>query len=151
MCLEVGLARLKNNVNVAIKNIVDFGLAAILFWLIGFGLMFGKSYQGLFGTDGFFFSSSYGPYQVYFVYQTMFVATAVTLVSGAITERVKFEGYLIITLIVAGIIYPITGHWAWNSEVLGDMMQPGWLRQKGFYDYAGSHDATWLAKAKRFL
>ena len=92
MCLEVGLARLKNNVNVAIKNIVDFGLAAILFWLIGFGLMFGKSYQGLFGTDGFFFSSSYGPYQVYFVYQTMFVATAVTLVSGAITERVKFEG-----------------------------------------------------------
>jgi len=138
MCLEVGLARLKNNVNVAIKNIVDFGLAAILFWLIGFGLMFGKSYQGLFGTDGFFFSSSYGPYQVYFVYQTMFVATAVTLVSGAITERVKFEGYLIITLIVAGIIYPITGHWAWNSEVLGDMMQPGWLRQKGFYDYAGS-------------
>ena len=100
--------------------------------------MFGKSYQGLFGTDGFFFSSSYGPYQVYFVYQTMFVATAVTLVSGAITERVKFEGYLIITLIIAGIIYPITGHWAWNSEVLGDMMQPGWLRQKGFYDYAGS-------------
>ena len=138
MCLEVGLARLKNNVNVAIKNIVDFGLAAILFWSIGFGLMFGKSYEGLFGTDGFFFSSAYGPYQVYFVYQTMFVATAVTLVSGAITERVKFEGYLIITLIIAGIIYPITGHWAWNSEVLGDMMQPGWLRQKGFYDYAGS-------------
>ena len=121
MCMETGLSRHKNSINVALKNAADFGLAVVVFWIFGFGLMFGTSYNGFFGTDLFFFKTEKADYMTYFVFQAMFVATAATIVSGAVAERMKFNGYLIITIIATGIIYPIVGHWAWSSSYLNNM------------------------------
>ncbi len=151
MCMETGLSRHKNSINVALKNAADFGLAVVIFWLFGFGLMFGKSFNGYFGTDLFFFKTNQAEYMTYFVFQAMFVATAATIVSGAVAERMKFNGYLIITIIATGIIYPIVGHWAWSSSYLnnidatrqllavtGQVKTTGWLTDIGFVDFAGS-------------
>ena len=138
MCMESGLSRQKNSINVALKNAADFGVSVVIFWLFGFGLMFGKSFNGLFGTDLFFFAINLSEYQTYFVFQAMFVATAATIISGAVAERLKFIGYLIITILATGIIYPIVGHWAWSSSYLGEAMNKGWLASIGFVDFAGS-------------
>ena len=137
MCLESGLSRPKNTINTALKSLVAFGLAVSVFWAVGFGLMFGKSLNGFIGTDKFFFSTDFAAYQIYFVYQCMFCATAATITSGAVAERLKFEGYIIIVLLVAGILYPIVGHWAWVSNYLADTMDLGFLTRVGFYDFAG--------------
>ena len=151
MCMETGLSRHKNSINVALKNAADFGVAVVVFWMFGFGLMFGKSFNGLFGTDLFLFKTERAEYMTYFVFQAMFVATAATIVSGAVAERMKFNGYLIITIIATGIIYPIVGHWAWSSSYLnnidatrqllavtGQVKTTGWLTDIGFVDFAGS-------------
>ena len=138
MCMESGLSRQKNSINVALKNAADFGVSVVIFWLFGFGLMFGKSFNGLFGTDLFFFAANISEYQTYFVFQAMFVATAATIISGAVAERLKFIGYLFITVLATGIIYPIVGHWAWSSSYLGEAMNKGWLASIGFVDFAGS-------------
>ncbi len=138
MCMESGLSRQKNSINVALKNAADFGVSVVIFWLFGFGLMFGKSFNGLFGTDLFFFAANISEYQTYFVFQAMFVATAATIISGAVAERLKFIGYLVITVLATGIIYPIVGHWAWSSSYLGEAMNKGWLASIGFVDFAGS-------------
>ena len=151
MCMETGLSRHKNSINVALKNAADFGVAVVIFWIFGFGLMFGKSFNGYFGTDLFFFKTEQAEYMTYFVFQAMFVATAATIVSGAVAERMKFNGYLIITIIATGIIYPIVGHWAWSSSYLnnfdatrqllavtGQVKTTGWLTDIGFVDFAGS-------------
>ena len=151
MCMETGLSRHKNSINVALKNAADFGVSVVIFWIFGFGLMFGSSYNGLFGTDLFFFKTSNAEYMTYFVFQAMFVATAATIISGAVAERMKFNGYLIITILATGIIYPIVGHWAWSSsylsnidsakELLNEVNQvtsTGWLTNLGFIDFAGS-------------
>ena len=151
MCMETGLSRHKNSINVALKNAADFGVAVVVFWIFGFGLMFGKSYNGLFGTDLFFFKTDIAEYMVYFVFQAMFVATAATIISGAVAERMKFNGYIIITILATGIIYPIVGHWAWSSsylnnmdaerqllEITGQINTSGWLSTLGFIDFAGS-------------
>ena len=138
MCVESGLSRHKNSINVALKNAADFGVSVVVFWLFGFGLMFGKSFNGLFGTDLFFFATDIPEFQTYFVFQAMFVATAATIISGAVAERLKFVGYLIMTVFATGIIYPIVGHWAWSSSYLGEAMNKGWLAALGFVDFAGS-------------
>ena len=138
MCVESGLSRHKNSINVALKNAADFGVSVVVFWLFGFGLMFGKSFNGLFGTDLFFFATNIAEFQTYFVFQAMFVATAATIISGAVAERLKFVGYLIMTVFATGIIYPIVGHWAWSSSYLGEAMNKGWLAALGFVDFAGS-------------
>ena len=151
MCMETGLSRHKNSINVALKNAADFGLSVVVFWIFGFGLMFGKSFEGIFGTDLFFFKTDQAEYMTYFVFQAMFVATAATIVSGAVAERMKFNGYLIITVIATGIIYPLVGHWAWSSSYLnnidatrqllaitGQVKSSGWLTDIGFVDFAGS-------------
>ncbi len=151
MCMETGLSRHKNSINVALKNAADFGVAVVVFWIFGFGLMFGKSYYGFFGTDLFFFKTDIAEYMVYFVFQAMFVATAATIISGAVAERMKFNGYIIITILATGIIYPIVGHWAWSSsylnnmdaerqllEITGQINTSGWLSTLGFIDFAGS-------------
>ena len=138
MCMESGLSRQKNSINVALKNAADFGVSVVIFWLFGFGLMFGKSFNGLFGTDLFFFAINISEYQTYFVFQAMFVATAATIISGAVAERLKFIGYLVITVLATGIIYPIVGHWAWSASYLGEAMNKGWLASIGFVDFAGS-------------
>ena len=107
MCMESGLSRHKNSINVALKNLADFSISIVIFWLFGFGLMFGKSFNGFFGTDLFFFETDISAYQTYFVFQAMFVATASTIISGAVAERLKFVGYLLITIFSTGIIYPM--------------------------------------------
>ncbi len=151
MCMETGLSRYKNSINVALKNAADFGVSVVIFWIFGFGLMFGKSYNGLFGTDLFFFKTDVAEYMTYFVFQAMFVATAATIISGAVAERMKFNGYIIITILATGIIYPIVGHWTWSSsylnnmdverqllDITGQINTTGWLSTLGFVDFAGS-------------
>ena len=151
MCMETGLSRHKNSINVALKNAADFGVSVVIFWIFGFGLMFGTSYNGFFGTDLFFFKTDKAEYMTYFVFQAMFVATAATIISGAVAERMKFNGYLIMTVLATAIIYPIVGHWAWSSSYLskydtvnqllnvtGEVKATGWLSDLGFVDFAGS-------------
>ena len=131
MCLESGLTRAKNSINVAVKNIADFGVSVALFWAFGYGIMFGISQAGWFGTNGFLPSTDNEPFAIaFFIYQAMFCGTASTIISGAVAERLKFSGYLAIVILVSGIIYPLFGHWAWNDN--------GWLAQLGFVDFAGS-------------
>lgn len=138
MCLESGLTRTKNSVNVALKNTVDLGISILLFWAIGYGIAFGNSQFGIWGTNYFFFDpEGIDPHQVvFFIFQMMFCSTAATIVSGATAERMKFRGYAIITLLVSGAIYPIFCHWAWNSYSLRDSL--GWLESLGFVDFAGA-------------
>ena len=139
MCMETGLSRYKNSINVALKNAADFGVSVVIFWIFGFGIMFGTSYNGFFGTDLFFFKTDKAEYMTYFVFQAMFVATAATIISGAVAERMKFNGYLIMTVLATGVIYPIVGHWAWSSSYLtGSVKSSGWLSDIGFVDFAGS-------------
>ena len=139
MCMETGLSRYKNSINVALKNAADFGVSVVIFWIFGFGIMFGTSYYGFFGTDLFFFKTEKAEYMTYFVFQAMFVATAATIISGAVAERMKFNGYLIMTVLATGVIYPIVGHWAWSSSYLtGSVKSTGWLSDIGFVDFAGS-------------
>lgn len=129
--LEAGLVRSKNSINVAIKNLCDFCVAAILFWVSGFALMFGNSPTGWVGISDFFLESVTAPSAlVFFIFQLMFCATSATIVSGAVAERMSFASYLIVTAVVSGLLYPIAGGWAWN--------QNGWLHQLGFRDFAGS-------------
>ncbi|MEM8719642.1 MAG: ammonium transporter [Cyanobacteria bacterium P01_G01_bin.39] len=139
MCLESGLTRAKNSINVAVKNIADFGISVALFWTFGYGIMFGISQFGWFGTSDFFLSAqtssalaneSLSKTIAFFLYQAMFCGTATTIISGAVAERLKFNAYVIIIILVSGIIYPLFGHWAWNDV--------GWLKQLGFVDFAGS-------------
>ncbi|MGB2926870.1 MAG: ammonium transporter [Limnothrix sp.] len=131
MCLESGLTRSKNSINVAVKNLSDFGVSVALFWVLGYGIMFGLSRSGSIGTTDFFFNGSADPSTAtFFLYQAMFCGTATTIISGAIAERLKFSAYIFIVILVSGFIYPIFGHWAWNEG--------GWLNSLGFLDFAGS-------------
>ena len=137
-CLESGLSRSKNSINVAIKNVVDLCVAAGLFWLVGYGLMFGDSWPGLFGTNGFLFADSTEVRwtTTVFIFQLVFCGTAITIASGAVAERMHFRCYLVLAALIAGVIYPIFGHWAWGSVTGGESL--GWLEWLGFIDFAGS-------------
>ncbi len=139
LCLESGVTRSKNSINVAFKNIVDFGLAVLIYWMVSYGLMFGSSAAGWVGTDGFFFriTGEEAPFQYsVFIFQAMFCATGATIISGATAERLPFYVYLLITGIFSILVYPFVGHWVWATDYLGDAS--GWLAQKGFLDFAGS-------------
>jgi Amt family ammonium transporter len=138
MCLETGLSRNKNSINVALKNVSDFGISVVVFWAFGFALMYGTSVSGLFGTKFFFFTTKVAGYQTYFVFQAMFVATAATIISGAVAERLKFFSYIIITLLVSGLFYPIVGHWSWAFNFENPAQKFGWLGQLGYLDFAGA-------------
>src|SRR5688572_18524592 len=137
LCLESGLTRTKNSINVSLKNLSDFAVAALLFWLFGFGMMFGATSGGWIGTSMFAPElSSGGPWQAaFFFFQVMFCATAATIVSGAVAERMRFTSYMIATAVISGLIYPLFGHWVWGGAFTG---QPGWLAARGFVDFAGS-------------
>ncbi len=136
-CLESGMVRAKNSINVALKNLVDFCISVLLFALFGFGLMFGTSYSGFFGMDGFFINESMDPDRMaFFFFQAVFCGTATTIVSGAVAERMRFAGYIATTVLLAGLIYPIIGHWAWGADASGT--SSGWLARLGFIDFAGS-------------
>ncbi|NET37455.1 MAG: ammonium transporter [Cyanothece sp. SIO1E1] len=137
MCLESGLTRSKNSINVAVKNMADFGLSVALFWVFGYAIMFGASQAGWIGRTGFFPSAGSEPQgAVFFLYQAMFCGTATTIISGAVAERLKFTAYLLIAGLASGLIYPLLGHWAWNG-IAGDNAG-GWLENLGFVDFAGS-------------
>ncbi len=100
-CLETGMARSKNSINVAIKNIVDFCIAAAIFWVFGFGLMFGASYSGLIGSSHFLLGRDVGPWLLsFFLFQMVFCGTATTIISGAVAERMRFRSYLVISFLV---------------------------------------------------
>lgn len=151
LCLETGLTRSKNNINVAIKNLTDLGVSLILFWAIGFGLMFGWSFHGWLGYADFVPDvGQYAPwFAAFFVFQAMFCSTAATIISGAVAERMRFRSYIIVTALVSGCIFPIFGHWAWNGAQYGALT--GWLGASGFVDFAGStvvHSlGAWVALA----
>jgi Amt family ammonium transporter len=138
MCLEAGLTRRKNNINVAMKNLTDFGIAALIFWLCGYGVMFGDSQAGFFGGSMFAPDlSTSAPFPtVFLLYQLMFCGTAATILAGAVAERMRFGAYLIMMVLIAGLAYPVFGHWAWNLDANGN--SAGWLGQLGFVDFAGS-------------
>ncbi|BAZ43829.1 ammonium transporter [Chondrocystis sp. NIES-4102] len=138
MCLESGLTRTKNSINVAIKNLTDFGISIILFWAIGYGLAFGNTWFDLFGTSNFFFDpkSASAREIIFFIFEMMFCSTAANIVSGASAERLKFRSYVIVTMIISGLIYPIFCHWAWNGVNSGNLH--GYLYHLGFIDFAGS-------------
>ncbi len=136
-CLESGLVRSKNSINVAAKNFADFCLSSAIFWIFGFALMFGATYGGVFGTSSFFFGETANPWlMAFFIFQLGFCGTATTIVSGAVAERMRFTGYLVIATILSAVIYPIIGHWVWGSA--SGATPGGWLEQMGFRDFAGS-------------
>jgi Amt family ammonium transporter len=141
MCLESGLTRSKNSINVAIKNFADFGISVALFWCFGFGIMFGVSHLGWWGQGyGFVHVGDEPALAVFFLFQAMFCGTATTIISGAAAERLKFSAYLLVAGLASGIIYPLFGGWAWNglSTVAGIETTGGWLENLGFRDFAGS-------------
>jgi ammonium transporter len=137
--LESGLVRAKNSINVAIKTFANFLIAATLFWLFGFGLMFGSGEGGLVGTSSFFFDSDSAFLTAFFLFQLGFIGTATTLMSGAVAERMRFGGYLVLATFVAAVTYPVFGHWAWGGAAFsGGEGARGWLNELGFIDFAGS-------------
>lgn len=133
--VETGFTRAKNSGNIIMKNLMDFSLGTPIYWLLGFGLMFGGSSALIGGFDpmvrGDYISilPSGVPKEAFLIFQTVFCATAATIVSGAMAERTKFSAYCIYSVIISAIIYPISGHWIWGG---------GWLAQLGFHDFAGS-------------
>ncbi|ELS00119.1 ammonium transporter [Gloeocapsa sp. PCC 73106] len=138
--LETGFCRQKNAVNILAKNLIVFAIATLGYWAIGFPLMFGQA-NPFFGLGGWFLSSNdpatYGlspfpeglPIAVFFLFQVAFAGTAATIVSGAVAERIRFSDFLIFSLLLTAIAYPITGHWVWSAQ--------GWLFNLGFIDFAG--------------
>jgi len=131
--VEAGFTRSKNTTNILFKNLMDYVIGTIAFWAIGFGLMFGTN-NGFIGSFDLFSQNSYRtdmPDLAFLIFQTVFAATAATIVSGAMAERTKFNAYLIYSAIISLVIYPISGHWAWGG---------GWLSQLSipFHDFAGS-------------
>ena len=135
--LESGAARAKNSINIIMKNVMDMSIGSLAFWLVGFGLMFGANESGWIGTNNFGLSeidpaseTGMNDY-AFFIFQTVFAATAATIISGAVAERTKFTAYLIYAVAVTAFIYPIFGSWVWGG---------GWLNDvgPGFVDFAGS-------------
>ncbi len=132
--VESGFTRAKNAGNIVMKNLMDFSAGTLVYWAVGFGLMFGVG-NGFFGQTGFFLSGGFEhlgleiPIAAFWIFQAVFAATAATIVSGAMAERTNFTGYLIYSIVITGIIYPLVGHWTWGG---------GWLDQLGFVDFAGS-------------
>ena len=138
MCLESGLTRTKNNINVALKNSIDLGIAILIFWAVGYGIAFGSDWAGIMGMSSWFFNPElFSPAEiVFFLFQMMFCSTATTIISGASAERLKFRAYVVIAIITSSLVYPLFCHWAWNSN--GFASGSGYLERWGFIDIAGS-------------
>ena len=149
--VESGFTRAKNAVNILMKNLMDFSIGSVAFWIVGFAIMFGNG-NGFLGLSGWFvpaeskaFASlewSSVPTYAAWLFQLVFAATAATIVSGAMAERTQFKSYLIYTVFITGFIYPVVGHWIWGA---------GWLSSLGMSDFAGStvvhSTGGWLALA----
>lgn len=137
--LETGFCRQKNAVNILAKNLIVFGIATLAYWAVGYGLMYGEG-NSFIGTSGFFFNGDPTPYgddaypaavpaAISFLFQVAFAATAATIVSGAVAERIEFSAFLIFSTLLVAVSYSVTGHWVWDG---------GWLSELGFSDFAGS-------------
>ena len=128
--VEAGLTQSKNTANILMKNFVDFMCGTVLFWIIGFSIMYGAG-NAFFGWEGFTFigTDSNVPAECTFIFQTVFCATTATIVSGAMAERTKFSMYVVFSILISALIYPLEGHWSWGG---------GWLSEMGFHDFAGS-------------
>lgn len=130
--VEVGFTRAKNGANIIMKNLMDYAVGSLVFWFIGYSLMFGEDVSGFIGKFTLMFGDDsmdgLPPYTT-LMFQTVFAATAATIVSGAMAERTKFQAYFIYSIVLTLIIYPISGHWTWGG---------GWLSELGFIDFAGS-------------
>lgn len=130
--VEAGFTRTKNTANILMKNLVDFSVGSLLFFFIGFGFMFGSGGAGFIGAPNFFDLSFFDmglPIEGFLVFQTVFCATAATIVSGAMAERTKFSMYIAYSILISAFVYPVSGHWTWGG---------GWLSEMGFHDFAGS-------------
>ena len=135
--VETGFTRAKNAGNIIMKNLMDFCIGTPVFWLVGFGLMFGGPSSLVGSIGGIASEANYGasmlpdgvPFFAFLIFQTVFCATAATIVSGAMAERTKFSSYCLYSFIISLFVYPISGHWVWGG---------GWLSQLGFHDFAGS-------------
>lgn len=139
--VETGFTRAKNAANIMMKNLMDFAAGSLAFYLLGAGIMFGANKLGcVFGWGGMGMPSlttGQGVWDWTFLFfQTMFAATAATIVSGAVAERIEFKSYLIYSVLVSAIVYPVSGHWMWGS--LAGASSKGWLEALGFHDFAGS-------------
>jgi Amt family ammonium transporter len=133
--LEAGMVRSKNSINISVKVLTDLGVSLTAFWPLGFGLMFGLSQSGLFGTSLFFPKFDDQWLAVFFLFHAMFASTSATIVSGAVGERIKYSAYMMVTLISLAVIYPVVGHWVWGGSFEGQAS--GWLAKMGFIDFAG--------------
>ncbi|MBN1671806.1 MAG: ammonium transporter [Kiritimatiellae bacterium] len=132
--VEAGFIRAKNACNILTKNFLDFCIACLSFWVLGYALMFGSSKAGLIGAGGFLLrnvdSLTNGvPTFAFWLFQAAFCGAAATIVAGAMAERMKFRAYLAYTVVISGLVYPVVGHWVWGG---------GWLARLGFADFAGS-------------
>lgn len=127
--VEVGLTRAKNAGNIIMKNLMDFAVGAIAYFAVGWALMYGESIGGFIGSSQFFLEGAESATYRDWFFQVVFAATAATIVSGAMAERTKYSGYLLYSVVISAVIYPVSGHWIWNG---------GWLSAMGFHDFAGS-------------
>ncbi|SET15989.1 ammonium transporter (TC 1.A.11) [Natronincola peptidivorans] len=133
--VETGFTRSKNAGNIIMKNLMDFSIGSLTYWIVGFSIMFGISSNGFIGNMNLLSTGSFEhlgltvPKEAFLIFQTVFCATAATIVSGAMAERTKFNAYLIYSFFISLIIYPVVGHWTWGG---------GWLDGLGFMDFAGS-------------
>jgi len=133
--VETGFTRAKNAGNIIMKNLMDFAVGSVIYFVFGFSIMFGDSIGGLFGEIHMFSNDLYEhlgltiPLHAFMIFQTVFAATAATIVSGAMAERTKFVSYLVFSFVITLFIYPVVGHWIWGG---------GWLAELGFHDFAGS-------------
>ncbi|MDD3213229.1 MAG: ammonium transporter, partial [Eubacteriales bacterium] len=134
--VETGFTRAKNAGNIIMKNLMDFAIGSVVFWVIGFAIMFGKDHGGLIGTFNLLITGDMftNPDNIslftFVMFEGVFCATAATIVSGAMAERTKFLSYCIYSAVISAFIYPVSGHWIWASG--------GWLFEMGFHDFAGS-------------
>ena len=134
--VETGFTRAKNAGNIIMKNLMDYAVGSVVYFIFGFSIMFGDSIGGVFGQIHLFSDALYTHLSLsislpaFMIFQTVFAATAATIVSGAMAERTKFASYLIYSFFITLVIYPVVGHWIWNPD--------GWLSGLGFHDFAGS-------------
>jgi len=132
--VEAGFTRSKNTANILMKNLMDFSIGSLIFWLLGYTLMYGEDVGGFAGKISLFFNSEKingVPDKTSLMFQTVFAATAATIVSGAVAERTKFSAYLVFSIAITAVIYPISGHWVWGGGWLSTLATP-------FHDFAGS-------------
>lgn len=152
--VETGFTRAKNAGNIIMKNLMDFACGSVVFWILGYGIMFGSA-NGFFGGIDLFIRGDYSEaignidLWCHVAFNTMFCATAATIVSGAMAERTQFKSYLIYSIVISALIYPIEAHWSWGGGWLANLSIGSWT--EGFHDYAGSNNVHMVGGISAFV